>query len=680
VNNIRSIFIYVLIGAAALGTFQIMRALEPDPQAHVTATLGEAQRLEADLALGVLKAEVGLISHYDVLAKSQLRMRDIIASLKHGPKSIYGNGSKDLDEEIDSFETHFKRLEVLLEDFKSDNAIVFNSMRYGPIAFREAQKILVSQAGAQKKLRSINELYQAMIEFRVNRSTATATRLSQAIDAVKPYIDEDANLLFDPPARLLAHATNILIFGKSVNRLAKKVTTLVQVDPAGRVLSAYQAFQNLRHAQGQAWVAALSALSVLFVGLIIVTLFNLNIARSALRRANEGLEDQVANRTRELVAAKTIAENANLAKSKFLSSMSHELRTPMNAILGFGQLLEFDPENPLSADQKKSVAHILSSGNHLLKLISQVLDLATLETGKLEVSIEEVDLNDICQECVQAVEKSAADNGLTIVSEFRSNYTVEGDHARINQVLLSLLSNAIKYNRDGGRIKSVVEDLPTGMVRVSISDTGPGISENDHQKIFEAFNRLGKESSNIEGSGVGLTVSKQLVEAMDGKIGLNSSLGEGSTFWIEFSAKRKKVAKKVVSETKEDSPKKAITGKILYIEDNLANQQLMDLMLAKVGGLELMMAHNAELGIKMAVEHRPDLILMDLNLPGADGFSAMKQLQEIDLTKDIPIIAVTASAMKEDVEKGLAGGFRAYVTKPFDVPELIKVIQTEINR
>lgn len=388
--------------------------------------------------------------------------------------------------------------------------------------------------------------------------------------------------------------------------------------------------------------------------------------------------------TKSLEESRQNSEMANQAKSEFLSSMSHELRTPMNAILGFAQLLELNPSDPLTKGQKEQVGHILKSGNHLLELIDRVLDLSKIEAGKLEVSVKEIVLNDVCRECLLMTKTNSTDRDLTVDSNLKARKTIEADYTRFKQVLLNLLSNAIKYNVKGGRVTLTSEDTHNNMVRISVTDTGPGIAEDDQINLFTPFNRLGKESSDIEGTGVGLAISKQLVEAMGGRIGVESKVGTGSAFWVEFPAVESTIVNAVEDTqhpvTNEDIEQTSTPASILYVEDNPANTQLMQAIIEKIDGVTLLSASNAARGILMAEEQQPSLILMDINLPDMDGIEAKKLLSSQDKTRDIPVIALTAAAMKSDIEKGNAAGFRAYLTKPFNVTEIMNTIKTELRK
>ena len=365
--------------------------------------------------------------------------------------------------------------------------------------------------------------------------------------------------------------------------------------------------------------------------------------------------------------------------------MSHELRTPMNAILGFAQLLGLDTQQQLTPTQKTSVDQILSGGKYLLQLIDRVLDLAKIESGMIDLSIKNIRLDNLCQQCLSMVSRQAEKNNLRVVVNLYGSPCVRADYVRLKQVLLNLLSNAIKYNRVGGTITFATQDVQDNWTRVSITDTGKGISEDLQPGLFEPFNRLGYEKGGIEGTGVGLAIAKQLVEAMGGHLGFESEVGKGSTFWVEMpsletiaSEKRNlpKTSKEIVSDADEQ---RALDGTVLYIEDNPANLNLMEAIINIIGGLNLISAHNAAEGISMAEEEAPNLILMDINLPGMDGLAAKRALDTIDIIKDIPVIAVSACVMKSDIEKGVDAEFKGYLTKPLNVRDVIAAIKKELS-
>jgi len=387
-----------------------------------------------------------------------------------------------------------------------------------------------------------------------------------------------------------------------------------------------------------------------------------------------------------LLKAKEDADKANRAKSEFLSSMSHELRTPLNAILGFGQMLDFNPKEPLSDSQKRCVDQIVKGGDHLLVLINDILDLAKIEAGKVELSIEDIDPNKALEECLTLTMRMATERGLKIIfpeAELYS-YVLKVDYTRFKQVLLNLMSNAIKYNCDGGKITVTYKPTTENMLRISISDTGKGIPLNRQDELFKAFSRLDAESSGIEGTGIGLVVCKDLVELMGGSIGCESELGKGSTFWLELPLAFSQSAVMDGQNTSDNANSKGLmedaTGSILYVEDNPSNLQLMEMVVSCVEGLSLSSTHTAELGIKIARSNHFDVIILDINLPGMSGLEAIKEMKKYKTTKGTPILALSAAATKKDIEKGLAAGFERYLTKPINVIEMTGVLREMIKK
>lgn len=376
-----------------------------------------------------------------------------------------------------------------------------------------------------------------------------------------------------------------------------------------------------------------------------------------------------------LTAAKSAAEKANLAKSGFLSSMSHELRSPLNAILGFAQLLETDSPPP-TAGQSKSIDQILQAGWYLLDLINEILDLAVIESGKLSLSLEPVSLVEVSAECQSIVESQARKRGIRITyPSFASPLFVNADRIRIKQVMINLLSNAIKYNREHGEVKVECVASSPRRVRINIQDSGAGIPETRLGELFQPFNRLGKEGGVEQGTGIGLVVCKRLVELMGGSIGVESTPGIGSVFWVELNRQDPPI---LIGEEGQSAAQLAPSAKrmrtLLYVEDNPANLQLIEQLIARRTDLRFLSAEDGNLGVQMALTALPDVILMDINLPGISGIEALKILRENPTTAHIPVVALSANAIPRDIKNGLSQGFFRYLTKPIKVNEFLDTL------
>lgn len=377
----------------------------------------------------------------------------------------------------------------------------------------------------------------------------------------------------------------------------------------------------------------------------------------------------------DLKNARFIAEKANRAKSEFLSGMSHELRTPLSAILGFAQLLE-SGATPLTSPQKKSIDQILKAGWYLLDLINEILDLALVESGKLSISLEPVSLADTLRECQVMIEPQAEKRGINVFfSQFQVPCFVQADQTRLMQVIINLLSNAIKYNTAGGSIEiDRIASMP-GRIRIGIRDTGAGLTADQIEHLFQPFNRLGQKAGGIEGSGIGLVVSKRLIEMMDGNIGVESSVGEGSLFWIELNlaqecldvARTEEATLPEEESARDNQPRHTL----LYVEDNPANMMLIEDLIARRPDLRLLSAIDGKSGIQLARACLPDIILMDISLPDISGIEALKILRRDPATEHIPIIALSANAIPCDIEKGLNEGFFSYFTKPIRINDFM---------
>ena len=377
--------------------------------------------------------------------------------------------------------------------------------------------------------------------------------------------------------------------------------------------------------------------------------------------------------------AKVEADRANHAKSEFLSRMSHELRTPLNAILGFGQLLE--RQNP-TAQQRARVDHIMSAGRHLLNLINEVLDISRIEAGHLQLSVEPVAVAEVLEEALDLMRPLAADRAmqLHVDAQMEEDLYVLTDRQRLKQVLLNLLTNGVKYTAIGGRVAVSVQRSGPTTTRIVVNDNGPGIAPEKLARLFTPFDRLDVEQSGVEGTGLGLALCQRLMHAMAGDIGVKSTVGKGSAFWIELPAvgsPLKALPRNRMRAT--DDPSTAGAGKILYIEDNLSNLTLVEQMLAEQPGIELLTAMRGGLGLDMARQHSPDLILLDLHLPDLRGHEVLARLRQEKGTRDIPVIVISADATAGQIERLLAAGARSYLTKPLDIGEFFRVIDETLR-
>lgn len=440
---------------------------------------------------------------------------------------------------------------------------------------------------------------------------------------------------------------------------------------------------RIRHKQGH-WLVVFERVTVAvrdadgFPLVLLGTVQDVTTIRAQqaeLRLLNEELETRIAERTRELEAAKQDAERANAAKSEFLSRMSHELRTPLNAVVGFGQLLEIACLPP---DEAENVQEILRAGHHLLGLINEILDLATVSSGQIVMQHHAVPLRSLVGECVQLVRPMANDHGILLNNLVDADCApVRADRSRLKQVLLNLLSNAIKYNRPHGRVAIECDCSRVGICELQVKDNGPGLSASQLKRLFQPFDRLGPLDQSIQGTGIGLSVSKRLVELMDGSIGADSSLGEGTTFWVRLP----------LSEP-EDTPYasdlpwpvtsefQTLDGRgsrqvVLYVEDNAANQRLMQRFFARREDIDLVVAADPHAALLMAQQIRPALLLLDIRLPGMDGDELLKHLRAVGV--DAPAVAISANAMPTDLELGRNAGFSDYLTKPLSMGQVMAV-------
>ncbi|MDO8703623.1 MAG: ATP-binding protein [Sulfuricaulis sp.] len=394
------------------------------------------------------------------------------------------------------------------------------------------------------------------------------------------------------------------------------------------------------------------------------------------------LSEVLQEKNRELSNAKSVAEKASLAKSDFLSSMSHELRTPLSAILGFAQLIE-SGATPPTPSQKQSLNQILKAGWYLLELINEILDLTQIESGKLSLSMETVSLTPVMQECLAMVEPQAQERGVSVAfSPIEMPYFVQADRVRLKQALINLLSNAIKYNKkDGTVVVDYIVSSP-GRMRISVKDTGAGLPPEKLAQLFQPFNRLGQESSTVKGTGIGLVACKRLIELMGGVIGVESTVGKGSVFWIELIrdvAPQLAAGNTLPAERAPQAQGSAPRHTLLYVEDNPANLMLVEKIIEGHPHLRMLSARDGTHGITLARAHLPDVILMDIHLPGISGFQALKILREDPATAHIPVLALSANAMPHDIEKGREAGFFRYLTKPIKLKEFMEALDLALE-
>lgn len=468
-----------------------------------------------------------------------------------------------------------------------------------------------------------------------------------------------------------------------------RFTTEMPITVAGRLwtLDFSQSFTNAFASEYRSTGLVLGGgiLVTLLAAWLVLSLLNTNYTAHRMARRlnsevlelNEGLERRVSERTAELEKAKSLAESASAAKSEFLSSMSHELRTPMNSILGFGQLLEKDTS--LKPSQADFVQEILKAGRHLLDLINEVLDLSRIDTGRIELSLEAVNCREIAEEALALLAPLAEKRSIVIRNGIGTDESVKADRFRLKQILVNLVSNAVKYNHEGGSLELRAESTDEG-VRIDVRDSGCGIPEEKMGELFSPFNRLGREVGEIEGTGIGLVISKRLVESMGGSIGAESAEGEGSRFWFVLPRAEPTGKAPALAGTETAVLQEKPTHSILFIDDSEVNLRLVETILAERKGIELVTATSPSLGMELAKTRLPDLILVDLEMQSMEQFDLFASLEAKGFDKPIPVVAISSSVSPRDSGRAQASGFAGFLTKPLDVERFLDLVDRIVRK
>ncbi len=523
--------------------------------------------------------------------------------------------------------------------------------------------------GQKAALADLARMAAALLEIR--RVEAAASRLSGVFDraAIAVFtLDPDDLRIVD------ANGCAARMCGVAPDELpGRRFDTLLGGAPA-------EAVAAIRRGEGEQ--AALAATLRRADGTLLPVDLRIHLTRDGAGPAAVAVvQDASALRQveRKLAHEAEQARKANAAKSDFLANMSHELRTPLNAVIGFSQMLLLDSTRNLTAAQKEYCQFIESGGQHLLGVINQVLDLSAIEANRMKLTLEAVDVGGVLERTRDLMEPIARKAGVTIDVAGWDVPPVCADDLRLSQVLMNLASNAIKYNRRNGSVRLTAAAADGGRVRIAVADTGRGIAPEHHARLFKPFERLGAERSAIEGAGIGLALVAKITAAMGGTVGFTSEVGVGTTFWIDLPP-ADAVAGGSAAGPGAAPPPRAAAGRctVLYVEDDPANLHLMERLIATLKGVTMLSAPTPGIGLELAMVHRPDLIILDINLPEMDGYAVLARLRATPETRDVPVLALSAWAMPRDIERGLAAGFAGYMTKPIQVPKLLETISAAV--
>jgi len=572
---------------------------------------------------------------------------------------------------VEQFEAGDEELKASNEELQSMNEEMRSSSEELETSKEELQSV-------NEELTTVNHQLKCRVE-ELSDTNTDLSNLMASTDIGTIFLDRQLRIQrFTPSAQRIF---NLIAadMGRPLSDITHKLAYDGLLGDAEKVLADLATIEREVHVGEASWyltrIAPYRTADDHIAGVVatFIDITQLKRAEEELRRTHAELESRVEERTSELSEARDEAQKANAAKSEFLSRMSHELRTPLNAILGFGELLQTEGRAPEEAD---NLDQVLKAGYHLLALVNEVLDISGIEGGRMEISLESLDVGEILRETLSLVRTAAASHKVTL-HELAAEGCVLADPRRLKQVLLNLLANAVKFNGEGGSVSVSAETTERGTVRLTVRDTGRGIALQDAEKIFVPFERLDASAANIEGIGLGLSISRRLVEAMGGTIGLESRLGEGSAFWIELPRAQMVSAEGSDMEspeliTREGEAHNART--LLYIEDNPSNLTLIERILGRRRELKLLSAPNAAQGLTLAREHRPDLILLDLHLPDIEGDKVLEQLRADPRTAAIPVVMISADATSAQIERMKAAGARDYLIKPINMGAFLAMV------